>query len=82
MKRENLNSRSFQDSIFFLKNRASAMRYLIAILITRDLRRDEMRVARIEINLMIFDKNLLTIDEIIKKFSRDLVFFLINEIFQ
>jgi hypothetical protein len=62
MKRENLNSRSFHDSSFSLKNKIFAMRFLVETLTAKNLIRDEMRIDRIKISLMIFIQDLLTIN--------------------
>jgi hypothetical protein len=62
MKRKNLDSRSFHDSNFSLKDRTSAMQFLVETLTARNLTRDEMRTRRIEISLMILIQSLLTVN--------------------
>jgi uncharacterized protein YutE (UPF0331/DUF86 family) len=62
MKRKNLDLRSFHDNNFSLKNKASAMQFLVETLTARNLTRDEMQTRRIEISLMILIQSLLTID--------------------
>jgi hypothetical protein len=49
-------------TVVSFKNKASAIQVLIETLTTRDLTRDEMRIDRIEISLMKFVQNLLTVN--------------------
>jgi hypothetical protein len=62
MKRENLDLRLFHDSSSFFKDRTSAMQFLVETLTARSLTRDEMRIRRIEISLMILVQSLLIFD--------------------